>query len=157
MRIPVIGVGLLLTAILHWAFDHFLWDWLIQFLEVRWHFGEATLIASVSSYIIPLLIVVSCVVALYWLLRQDIAAKQVASPRPDMKVSDAIDSIVNDSKTVFDKPRRPEMPSVSHPGAQILVVGALHMQARQKLSDKINIGKLRHGVSVRSTPTLRIN
>jgi hypothetical protein len=65
------------------------------------------------------------------------------SPSPDMKVSDAIDYIVNDSKTIFDKPERPETPSGFPPGAKMLVVGALHTQARQKLSDKINIGEIK--------------
>ena len=51
------------------------------------------------------------------------------SPSPDMKVSDTIDYIVNDSKAIFDKPKRPETPSGFHLGAKMLVVGALHTQA----------------------------
>jgi hypothetical protein len=47
-------VGLVLIGVLKWAFDSFLWDWFVQFIEVRWHLKEATLIASVSSYVFPI-------------------------------------------------------------------------------------------------------
>jgi hypothetical protein len=79
---PVIGIiGLGFAGILKWAFDHFLWDWLANFLEVKRHFKEATLIASVSSYVIPFLIVIVCIVSLYWLVRLDVIgrARQPAS------------------------------------------------------------------------------
>jgi hypothetical protein len=68
-------VGLVLFGVLKWAFDSFLWDWFVQFIEVRWHFKEATLIASVSSYMFPILIVAACVAALYFLIRTDIVTK----------------------------------------------------------------------------------
>ncbi len=63
--------------------------------------------------------------------------------QPDTKISDAIDYIVNDSKTIFEKPKHPETPNDRYPGAKILVVGALHTQARQQVSDKINIGEVK--------------
>jgi hypothetical protein len=73
---PLIGiVGVVFVGILKWAFDHFLWDWLANFLEVKRHFKEATLIASVSSYVIPFLIVVVCIVSLYWLVHLDLGGR----------------------------------------------------------------------------------
>jgi hypothetical protein len=65
------------------------------------------------------------------------------SAQPDMKVSDAIDYIVNDSKTIFDVPQRPETPIGLPFGAKMSVVGALHTQARRRLSDKINTGEIK--------------
>jgi len=73
MRALVGLVGLFLSGVLKWAFDHFLWDWLTDFLEVKWHLKEATLIASVSSYVFPVLIVAGCIALLYWLARHDIS------------------------------------------------------------------------------------
>jgi hypothetical protein len=98
---PLIGVvGLLLFGTLKWAFDHFLWDWFIQFLEVKWHFREATLIASVSSYVIPLLLVVVCVLLLYWLVRHDVATKVpvVGAATRYMTAYEVLHYLADDSK-----------------------------------------------------------
>ena len=77
---PLIGVvSLLLFGALKWAFDHFLWDWLIDFLEVNWHFREAMLIAFVSSYVIPALIVAACIVSIYWLAHHDVAQRKTVA------------------------------------------------------------------------------
>jgi hypothetical protein len=73
---PLIGiVSLLFFGVLKWAFDHFLWDWFVKLIEDRWHFSEPTLIASVSSYVIPALVVTACVILLYRLAHHDLATR----------------------------------------------------------------------------------
>jgi hypothetical protein len=67
-------VWLVLVGVLKWAFDSFLWDWLVQFIDVRLHLKEATLIASVSSYVFPILIAAACIAALYFFIRTDVFA-----------------------------------------------------------------------------------
>jgi hypothetical protein len=61
MRTLIGIVAVFFVGVLNWAFDHFLWDWFTNFLEVKWHLKEATLIASISSYVVPVLIVAACV------------------------------------------------------------------------------------------------
>ncbi len=65
------------------------------------------------------------------------------SVHPDMKVSDAIDYIVNDSKAVLEKPKQHSRMNVVQPSSHISVVGAQHTQARRELNDKLNIGKIK--------------
>jgi hypothetical protein len=68
-------VSLLFFGVLKWAFDHFLWDWFVKLIEDRWHFSEPALIASVSSYVIPALIVAACVILLYRVAHHDLATR----------------------------------------------------------------------------------
>jgi len=82
IRVMVGIFWLLLATVLKWAFDHFLWDWFVQFLDVRWHFKEATLIASVSSYVLPLLFSLFCVAAIYWLARRELQLLSVDATGP---------------------------------------------------------------------------
>jgi len=66
-----------------------------------------------------------------------------AIARPDMKVSDAIDYIVNDSVAILEKPRLNE-PLGSHPpGTRIIVKGTEHQDARAQLSTKIITGEIK--------------
>jgi hypothetical protein len=60
-----------------------------------------------------------------------------------MKVSDAIDYIVNDSKTIFDKQIRPETPRDFPPGVSMGESNTPLIQARRQLGDKISIGTIR--------------
>jgi hypothetical protein len=59
-----------MAGVLKWAIDHFLWDWLIQYLEVNWHLMNAPMIASATSYI-PFLIAVLCILVYYHANRVD--------------------------------------------------------------------------------------
>jgi hypothetical protein len=95
MRKALIAVlGLVFVGFLKWAFDHFLWDWFVQFIEVRWHLKEAALIASVSSYAFPILIVAACIAALYFLIRTDVfAAQQLASAQDTNRYMTAYEAI----------------------------------------------------------------
>jgi len=68
-------VGILLTGILRWAFDHFKWDWLVILLEEKWNLKEAELIALVSSYVIPAVGAIICLMAIYLLLRYEFATR----------------------------------------------------------------------------------
>jgi hypothetical protein len=80
-----------------------------------------------------------------WAKHTSAAYLFTASPdaaRPDMKIMDAIDYIVNDSRAIFDKPRRPEPPH-DFPSARMQVVDTLHSQAQRQLSGKINIGDVK--------------
>jgi len=70
-------LGVILEECFRWAFDHFLWDWLIQFFETTWHFKEAELIASISSYVVPIVGAALCIIAIYWLLRHEMAKGQI--------------------------------------------------------------------------------
>jgi hypothetical protein len=60
--------------------------------------------------------------------------------QPDIALNDAVNYIANDSKTIFDKPSRPETPRDFPPGAKMAEFNTLEAQARRQLSDKINIG-----------------
>jgi len=64
-----------LTGILRWAFDHFMWDWLVILLEEKWNLKEAELIALVSSYVIPAVGAIICLMAIYLLLRYEFATR----------------------------------------------------------------------------------
>jgi hypothetical protein len=76
-------LGLLFVGVLKWAFDHFIWDWFITYIEAKWNLREATLIVSVSSYAIPLLITIFCLMAIYWLMRWDLEKKLgFSAPQP---------------------------------------------------------------------------
>jgi hypothetical protein len=42
-----------LSGVIYWLLDHFLYSWLVQYLGVTFDIKEANVIASVSSYVIP--------------------------------------------------------------------------------------------------------
>jgi hypothetical protein len=62
--------GLLWAALgflLKWILDNALYDWFVHYLEDRWGIKEAALIASISSYVVPLLLAGAIVVLVYHL------------------------------------------------------------------------------------------
>lgn len=67
----------------------------------------------------------------------------IAAVTPNMKISEAIDYIVNDSIANFDKPIRSEALGNYPPGTVITVFGAEHQDARKELSNKLNCGELK--------------
>jgi hypothetical protein len=69
--------------------------------------------------------------------------RDIGNVLPDMKIRDAIDYIVNDSRSKFDEPYRPEAPNNFPPDVHMLVVNGLTAQAQRKLHDKINTGEVR--------------
>jgi len=75
-------VGFVLWGIFWWAFDHFVWDTLIWFLEDRWHFREATLIASGLSYVIPLGGALLCIIIIYRLARAHVVSSAQWQQQP---------------------------------------------------------------------------
>jgi hypothetical protein len=63
---------------------------------------------------------------------------------PDMKVSDAIDYIVNDSVAVLRKPQSQKGTlGIYPPGTRIIVKGIEHQDARERLGTKLNTGELK--------------
>jgi len=143
MRALAWALVIVLAAVLHWAFDHFLWDWFSQSLEAKWHIKEAQLIASVSSYVIPILIVIFCLAAIYWLLHQDISARKTGQTQPDMRISDALDYIVNDSRENLKQPPKPYVEEFGPAKGRLVThFGIEHEDARTKVSGKLNSGEL---------------
>jgi hypothetical protein len=65
------------------------------------------------------------------------------SPSPDMKVSDAIDYIVNDSVALLRKPQPNESIVSFPPGTRIVVRGTEHQDARAQLNTKLNTGEIK--------------
>lgn len=68
---------------------------------------------------------------------------KIAAITPNMKISDAIDYIVNDSLANLEKPTRPESLGSYPPGTVITVSGAEHQDARRKVGDKLNCGEMK--------------
>jgi hypothetical protein len=60
---------------------------------------------------------------------------------PDMKVSDAIDYIVNDSVAILRKPQPNE--GSYPPGTRIIVKGVEHQDAREQLGAELNNGQIK--------------
>lgn len=60
-----------------------------------------------------------------------------------MKVSDAIDYIVNDFVAILREPQRDEPLGSYPPGTRIIVKSIEHQAAREQLSTKINTGALK--------------
>ena len=63
-------------------------------------------------------------------------------PQPDMKVSDAIDYIVNDLSTELAKPAPPKINGFG-PGTVVYESGVEHQDARRQLSEKLISGELK--------------
>lgn len=61
----------------------------------------------------------------------------------DIKISTAIDYIVNDSIANLEKPSRPEALGRHPAGTTVTVRGVEHQDARRQLSKKINCGELK--------------
>ena len=88
---------LILWPILRWLLDNALFDWFTDYLDKHWHIKEADLIASVSSYVIPLLLSALVVAFVYWLARQPTVAETHEQPAkltylgaPDYELGPAI-------------------------------------------------------------------
>jgi hypothetical protein len=60
-----------------------------------------------------------------------------------MKVSDAIDYIVNDSVAILRKPKPDETIGSCPPGTRMIVNGAEHQDARAQLNTKLNTGEIK--------------
>lgn len=70
MRWFISGVfAAVLWGAFKWAFDNFLWDWFTRYLETTWHIDEAAVIANVSSFVGPTLIVGASYWGMWWALR----------------------------------------------------------------------------------------
>jgi hypothetical protein len=54
-----------LSWVVYWLLDHFLYSWLVQYLERVFDVKEANVIASVSSYVIPALLAVVIIWVVY--------------------------------------------------------------------------------------------
>jgi hypothetical protein len=67
-------------------------------------------------------------------------AKSVA---PDMKISDAIDYIVNDSIAILKNERQPIPLGSYPPGTAITISGVEHQDARSQLNSKLNTGEIK--------------
>jgi len=104
--IAVLGFAwALLSGVFYWALPHLLWDWLIQFLEKTWHFKEAELIASISSYAVPMVGAALCVIAIYMVLRHEMArghlpqlAISLINASKYMTAYEALHYLANESK-----------------------------------------------------------
>jgi hypothetical protein len=137
----IIGVlWSLLGLAIWWILDHALFDWFVHYLEDKWDFKEATLIASISSYVIPA-IVSAIIIAIVYRLGQHELGSTVDNPEPYMSVSDAIDYIVNDSQAVLTQPRAPWIQDVGRLiGHRMIENGVEHADARRQLNERLISG-----------------
>jgi hypothetical protein len=140
----ILFLGAGLWGVFVWAFDHFVWDWLTHTLESELGVHWADIVANASSVLIPLLIAIVIIAVIFRI------AKEVPAPipQPNMKVSEAIDYIVNDSTAVLADPKKlppPQWPSSlppPAPGARITYSGVEHADARKQLNAKLISGDL---------------
>jgi hypothetical protein len=140
----IVFLGAALWGVLKWAFDHFVWEWLTHTLEselgVRW----TEIVANASSFLVPLLLAIAIIGTIFHIAKGTLAA----NPQPNMKVSDAIDYIVNDSVAVLADPKklpRPPWPSSlppPAPSARITYSGVEHADARKQFNAKLIGGDL---------------
>jgi hypothetical protein len=144
-----------LSAVLVWAFDHFAWDWLTHILETWFGAKWTDLIARTSSFVLPLLIAAGLLWVVYRIAKEPPAATK---PQPDMKISDAIDYIVNDSRAILSNPKKlPPSPWPSFlpppaPGSTLTHSGVEHQDARKQLNAKLISGEL-HSWGLRQIAT----
>ncbi len=125
-----------------WILDHALFDWFVHYLEDTWNIKEASLIASISSYVIPAVASAVVITIVYRVARHEWGSK-TDNPLPDMKVSDAIDYIVNDSKVFLKQPRSPWIEEFG-PGRRRRMIenGVEHTDARKQLNERLISGKV---------------
>ena len=140
-------LGAALAGALKWIFDHFVWDWLTHYLEATFGWKEADVITNASSFVVPLVIVVVLIGAIYRIARD---RPVLTEPQPDMRVSNAIDYIVNDSRAVLSDPPKklspPPWPSflpAPTPGTRLVYSGVEHREARKQVNSKLISGELR--------------
>jgi len=68
-----------LSGAIYWLLDHFLYSWLVQYLEVTFDIKEANVIASVSSYVIPALLSAAIILAAYQVGKRWQPPKKIAA------------------------------------------------------------------------------
>ena len=106
MRKLIVGFfWIVLYGVFKWALDHFLWDWFTQYLETTWHIKETDVITTVSSFVVPALIVGISYWGLWWILKAPVQTAKVLNAQPDMPIADAINYIVNDLVAALPPPR----------------------------------------------------
>src|SRR6266446_2522303 len=64
-RFLLVLCGLFVAAVIKWLFDHLLYDWLARTIESQFGVSEADLIATVSSFVFPVLIAGGAIVVAY--------------------------------------------------------------------------------------------
>jgi hypothetical protein len=85
---------------------------------------------------------------LYSFLKDIVAARRgsrappLDTAQPDMKVSDAIDYVVNDSRARLNTPPPPKLDGYG-PGTVLYISGVEHQDARRRVNAKLISGELR--------------
>jgi hypothetical protein len=136
---PLFGVlfiiAVLLWSVIQWAFDHLLWDWFVRYIGANLHIPEAQLIASVASYGIPAFLVYILIRVMYWIIKQ---LHATTNPVPDMKINEALDYTVNDSKAKLKQPPAAKIKE----GYLEKHLGVEHGDARAKVYEKLIAGEM---------------
>jgi hypothetical protein len=134
-------IAVLLWGVVQWAFGNLLWAWFVQYIEANWHVGEAQLITSFARWGIPAFLIFILIAGMYWIIKQLHAS---TNPVPDMKINEALDYIVNDSKAKLKQPPPEKIedfgPSIGRRSVKHL--GVEHEDARAKVNEKLIVGEL---------------
>jgi hypothetical protein len=105
----------------------------------------ASVTASVVSAIVPVIVGI----AIFYVGRNTAPRMEIGkpehAPNPNMKISDAIDYIVNDAVAKLQKAssRQPESFGNVVVGTAITIFGVEHEDARSQLNSKLNMGELK--------------
>jgi hypothetical protein len=96
-----------LSGAIYWLLDHFLYSWLVRYLEITFNIKEAALIASISSYVIPALLSAVIIWVVYQVGQRGQPAPRLASTS-DLAVATALALIGSPLKIEFGNDERYE-------------------------------------------------
>lgn len=138
-------IAVLLWGVIQWAFGNLLWAWFVQYIDANWHVAEAQ-IGSVASYRIPVFIVCIAFIVFIIIVVMYLKIKQLYASTisvPDMKINEALDYIVNDSKAKLKQPPAAKIEDFGPlKGHLVKWLGVEHKDARAKVNEKLIAGEL---------------
>jgi hypothetical protein len=141
--------GLVLGGLFTWFFGNFFYELLWSFLESR-HIRHSDVIEKVAGHVVPFGLSFFAIIVIYFLIRREFeeavgqSVTTARSVKPDLKINDAIDYIVNDSTA---KLRQPEPPRIMEygpaKGSRLIQKGVEHEDARKELNSELILGNAR--------------